>query len=255
MPHQINTAAITLFEQYGNDFTLDQLGQLAKTSRATLYRRIGSKDALLKNLAQQGLIKFDAQSDIKSRILAATRIVVAKHGFINCTMEQIAKQAGLGIATLYRHFAEKEKLLLAFTTELKAGVSIADFELAANLSVEEGLLVLIKTMLKFIDAHKDIVKILFFGNPDERKYITNIRDASSSTFKQISKHLQNLHTKGHIRGDIEIDDLVASLMGLLLQFALTSPLNLNRKLNIERDAKIIAQIFIHGLLVSNKETK
>lgn len=253
MPHKINTAAITLFEQHGDDFTLDQLAKKAQTSRATLYRRIGSKDELLKNLAQNGLIQFNQKSTIKTRIMAATRTVVAKHGFINCTMDQIATQAGLGIATLYRHYAEKDNLLRAFTTELKSEVSIEKFELATDLSVEEGLNSLIKVMLKFIGDNNDIIKILFFGNPEERKYITEIRDASSSTFKLIAKHLHNLQTEGQINSNIKVDDLVSSLMGLLMQFALIAPLNLNRKLNIDRDAKLITQIICNGIITKKTE--
>lgn len=255
MPHKINTAAITLFEQYGDDFTLDQLSQKAQTSRATLYRRIGNKDALLKNLAQQGLIQLTQKTNVKSRIMAATRIIVAEHGFINCTMDQIAAEAGLGIATLYRHYAEKDNLLRAFTTELKSDVSMDKFEFATNLSTEDGLYILIKTMLKFISDNNDIVKILFFGNPEERKYITEIRDASSSTFKLIAKHLQNLQAKGQVRTDIKVEDMVASLMGQLMQFALTAPLNLNRKLNLERDAKLITDIFCNGMQPLHKGAK
>lgn len=253
LQNKINTAAITLHKEFGTNFTLDQLVQSTNTSRATLYRRIGNKDELLKKLADQGLIQLNNQADAKSRILAATRIVVSKHGFINCTMDQIATESGLGIATLYRHFTEKENLLRAFTKEIKSEVAIEKFNLAADSSVEDGVIILAKTMLKFIDDNKDIVKILFFGNPEERKYITEIRDASSSTFKQIAKHLHTLQAKNQLSPDIKIDDMVASLMGLLLQFALTAPLNLNRKLNIEADAKLITTIFCNGLLASDKE--
>ncbi|PCI88166.1 MAG: hypothetical protein COB24_03480 [Hyphomicrobiales bacterium] len=245
--NKINTAAITLFTQHGPDFTLDQLSQKSQTSRATLYRRIGSKQALLNSLNQQGLINLAEQSDIKTRIMQATRKVVAEQGFINCTMEQIATEAGLGIATLYRHYAEKENLLRAFTTQIKAGVSASEFDLAAALSVEEGINSLVKTMLSFIHQNKDIVKILFFGNPNERKYISNIRDASTSTFELIAKYLHQLQAQNQIRTDIKVEDLVASLMGQLIQFALTAPLNLNRELNIERDAKLITQIFCQGV--------
>lgn len=253
MQQKINTAAVTLFELHGNNFTLDQLSKQAQTSRATLYRRIGSKDILLKNLNKQGLIKLNSQPDIKARILTATRKIVAEYGFINCTMEQISAEASLGIATLYRHFSDKENLLLAFTTELKADVSITEFEMADNLSVEDGLFILIKAMLKFIEDNADIVKILFFGNPEERKYINNIRDASSSTFKLISKYIHKLKTQNLVQTNIKAEDLVASLMGQLLQFALTAPLNLGRELNIERDAKLITQIFCNGLMVVDKE--
>ncbi|MCJ8323297.1 MAG: TetR family transcriptional regulator [Rhizobiales bacterium] len=252
MSQNINSVAIKLFHQFGEDFTLDQLSKQANTSRATLYRRIGSKHNLLKKLAADGFISLDYQASAKAKILAATRIVVAKHGFINCTMEQIANQAGLGTATLYRHYAEKHKLLQAFTTALKSDVSMAEFKLAGNLSVEDGLYLLIKTMLKFIDDNVDIVKILFFGNPEERKYISNIRDASSSTFKSISQHIHNLKAQKLIQVEIKTEDLVASLMGQLMHFALTAPLNLGRKLNIDRDAKLITKIFCSALEITKR---
>ena len=244
---KITQAAITLFAQHGQDFTLDQLSQKAQTSRATLYRRIGSKQSLLNSLNQQDLINLNQQPDIKSRIMQATRKTVAEHGFINCTMEQIAAEAGLGIATLYRHYAEKENLLRVFTTQLKAGISYNNLELAAHLSVEDGINILAKTMLSFIHDNKDIVKILFFGNPNERKYISDIRDASTSTFTLIAKYLHQLQAQNKIRTDIKVEDLVASLMGQLIQFALTAPLNLNRELDITRDAKLITKIFCQGV--------
>ena len=245
--NKITQAAITLFTQHGQNFTLDQLAQKARTSRATLYRRIGSKQSLLNSLNQQGLITLDQQSDVKTRIMQATRKIVANHGFINCTMEQIAAEAGLGIATLYRHYAEKENLLRAFTSQLKAGISASDFSLAADLSMEDGINNLVKLMLSFIHTNKDIVKILFFSNPNERKYVSNIRDASTSTFKRIAQYLQQLQAQNKIRSDIKVEDLVTSLMGQLIQFALTAPLNLNRELDIERDAKLITKIFCQGV--------
>lgn len=255
MPQKINKAAIGLFQQFGESFTLDQLSEKAQTSRATLYRRIGSKEALLKNLNSQGLIQFDEQTSIKNRIMLATRKVVAKHGFINCTMEQIATEADLGIATLYRHFAEKEKLLLAFTSHLKSNLPFDEFSKIAHLSLEDGMLIMLKTMLKTIHKNSDMIQILFFSNPDERKYINTIRDGSKSTFSNIIKHLQHYKSQGKLPKNANLEDLVTSLLGQVMQFAIISPQHFNRPLNVDQDAKTIANLFCHGVFKSENGGK
>ena len=53
MSTDIKQAAVKLFIQEGPGFTLEQLQTGTGASRATLYRRIGSKEALLKELQRR----------------------------------------------------------------------------------------------------------------------------------------------------------------------------------------------------------
>lgn len=69
----------------------------------------------------------------RARILAAAHTIFARRG-LEAEVREIAEEAGVGIGTLYRHFANREDLLIALlqrmTVEalerLRAAVAIAD---------------------------------------------------------------------------------------------------------------------------------
>jgi len=255
MSQIINIAAITLFEEFNDQFTLEQLSQKRRFHALHFIDVLAVKMLLLKKLSDQGLIKLDQQTDIKSRIFKATRVVVSEHGFINCTIEQIAKEAGLGVATLYRHFSEKENLLHAFTSELNAQLNILSISKKSADKFEDSLPLLVESLLLFINENKDLVRLVFFGAPAERKYINTIRNASVSTFASISRYLKNFQEQGQITAHIDTDDMATSLVGLILHFSITSPQHFNRRLNIKRDAQTIAQLVCHGICSLEGDTK
>jgi AcrR family transcriptional regulator len=64
---------------------------------------------------QQPALRADARRN-RGRILAAAREQFAEHG-LEVHMEQIARGAGVGVGTVYRHFPAKEDLLQALADE------------------------------------------------------------------------------------------------------------------------------------------
>ncbi|MCG8925498.1 TetR/AcrR family transcriptional regulator [Lentzea sp. CC55] len=55
--------------------------------------------------------------DVRHAILSTTAALVADRGLLNVTMSQIAEQAGIGRATLYKYFPDVESILLAWHAE------------------------------------------------------------------------------------------------------------------------------------------
>ncbi len=251
-------AATSLYRIYGKGFTLEQLSQKTGLSRASIYRKIGSKNQLLRQLAEQGLIEFNVLDDMQVRIFLATRAVVATQGFINCTMQQIADHAKIGIATLYRHFPEKEKLLLAYVTDLKKSFSI-ELSFESGDDFKTGMQNMVETMLQFVSENHDLMHILFFSSVNERKYLRAIRDASSgsaTTFDLITKYIKKHIDAGDISSVVSAKDMVGMLVGQILQFAITMPSHFNRPLNIKQDAEAIVNVFCNGVcVISNKDEK
>jgi AcrR family transcriptional regulator len=246
MPSDIKQAAASLFKQSGPDFTLDQLQRRTGISRATLYRRIGSKEALISQLAVDNLIELEPQADIDSRIFIATRNIVANHGFVACTMEQIANEAGLGVATLYRHFGDKENLLRCFIAQIKPMLAIKSVLLNENGNIDDDLKRLVDIAMNFFDKNMDLVKIIFSWQSAERAYLTTIREKSSSTHSQISQYMARQQKRGTLRRDLSPEDLALNLTGLLLQYCLLAPAHIARPLNITQDSKTIVKLFLDG---------
>lgn len=246
MCDQIQQAAVILFREIGEDFTLDQLQQRTGISRATLYRRIGSKEKLLARLADENLIEPGLHADVKSRIYKATRKVVADAGFIACTMEQIASESGLGVATLYRHFGDKKNLLTSFISQLQPRLDIKSILNAEDILLERDLGKVIGIALRFFGENQDLLKILYSLQNAERAYLARIRDKSSSTIIHIARYLERHQQSGALRSDISAEDMALVLNGLLVQFTLFAPLLTGRPLDVERDSETILKLFLQG---------
>ena len=52
--------------------------------------------------------------EVRDAILGATSRLVSEHGLLSVTMSQIAEDAGIGRATLYKYFSDVEAILLAW---------------------------------------------------------------------------------------------------------------------------------------------
>jgi AcrR family transcriptional regulator len=71
-------------------------------------------------------LRADARRN-RETLLEAARLLFARHG-LDAPMEDVARAAGVGVATLYRHFATKEALIDAV---LERRLGVATEELAA----------------------------------------------------------------------------------------------------------------------------
>src|SRR4051794_12512762 len=56
--------------------------------------------------------------DTRSRLIAATRTVMAERGVAGCTTKEIARSAGVAEGTIYNQFADKADLYLSVASEL-----------------------------------------------------------------------------------------------------------------------------------------
>jgi AcrR family transcriptional regulator len=59
--------------------------------------------------------------EVRDAILDSAAALVAEHGLRSVTMSQIAEQAGIGRATLYKYFSDVEAILLAWHERQIAG--------------------------------------------------------------------------------------------------------------------------------------
>lgn len=58
---------------------------------------------------------------VRDAILSTTVVLVAEHGLASVTMSRIAKETGIGRATLYKYFPDVEAILLAWHERQVAG--------------------------------------------------------------------------------------------------------------------------------------
>jgi AcrR family transcriptional regulator len=94
-------------------------------------------------MAQQSM-RADAQRN-RDRILDAAEIVVSRDGAA-ASLEEIARTAGVGSATLHRHFASRWELLDAVFTDRVTALCVQAETLAATKTAGDALAEWLRTM-------------------------------------------------------------------------------------------------------------
>ena len=153
--------------------------------------------------------RSDAQQN-RERILVVAKNAFAKSG-ANASLDDIAKQAGVGPGTLYRHFPSREDLLKAVYQAAAENLATAAAEFAESLPPIEALRA---WMMLFVDyiADKQIIAPALHALVDDPHKLYEasygqIWDAVRSLVKRAVK-------SGDIRGDLNAVDLLRALVGV-----------------------------------------
>ena len=161
--------------------------------------------------------------DKRKAILDATAKLINEHGLQNTPMSMIAKAAGVGAGTIYRHFANKEELVVAVYTSL-----LSDFDKVLSESMDVSSLytgpVKVRFFLlwrKFFDyhqAHPEQANLLtYLGmSPYIKELIKDIPNQSTEAFYKI---LVDGQAELLIKQDVDIETLIKYILGGMTNIA------------------------------------
>ncbi|MBP5872768.1 TetR/AcrR family transcriptional regulator [Streptomyces sp. LBUM 1479] len=150
--------------------------------------------------------RSDAERN-RGRIIAAARTVFGRDG-LNASMASVAREAGVGIATLFRHFPRKEDLVAAvFTDRMKAYVQ-ATAEALADPDPWHGFTGYIQDVCAMQAADRgfaDVLTMSFPGVPELEQY-------HARAYEGFLELIDRAKSSGHLREDFSSRDLVLLLM-------------------------------------------
>ena len=145
--------------------------------------------------------------DNRERILGAARAVFAAEG-LNVPMREIARRAGVGPATLYRHFPTKQMLATeAFTDQLCACRVIID-EGLADPDPWHGFCLVIEKVCELHARNRGFAAAFRSAFPDAMDFTAGREYAVNSVAELASR----ARDAGHLRPDFVLDDLILMIM-------------------------------------------
>jgi AcrR family transcriptional regulator len=137
---------------------------------------------------------------------ATARQVFAERG-VEAPLDEIARRAGLGIATLYRHFRTREALVEAIFAE-RVGEFLAGGEAAlAETDAWAGLVGFLEATLELQSSDR-VLKEIFLRYPPGEGSLAEARQQMRQLFKQV---LARAHEQGVLRPDFGLPDLAMLL--------------------------------------------
>jgi AcrR family transcriptional regulator len=114
------------------------------------------------------VMRADARRNYE-RLVSAAAEAFAEHGADDVSLEEIARRAGVGIGTLYRHFPTRRDLLEAVYLDQVRGLrSLAD-DLGVSVPPQEALATWLRALIDFSRTKRVLTSALMAtvgGNPE-----------------------------------------------------------------------------------------
>jgi AcrR family transcriptional regulator len=225
--------------------TMDRLAEVAGISRSSVYRLVGSREALVQQLAAAGTGAV-GRGDVRERVLAAAREVFVRHGLEAATIEAIAEAAGVGSATIYRQFGDKKGLLLAFVGSLAPRRIVWDTarEPSGDLAADLGRFA--AAALAHMRREEPMVRLVFIERLRGSGVLGELADAPDRTIHGIAALLRHYAARGELV-DEDPYRLARVFQGMLLGLGLFGAVGeLPGDGDPERDAALVVGLFLRG---------
>ena len=169
----------------------------------------------------------------RERLVAVARAAFADEGAV--ALEAVARGAGVGIGTLYRHFPTREALVEAVYAAELDDVTASATPLLGRLAPDAALVAWLQRYARFVATKRGMAEVLRAGRAAGRSAST------PTTRRRITAALAAILAAGardgSLRADVEPDDVTAMLLGVFLSTAADDgPERVGRLLDLVVDA-------------------
>ena len=156
-------------------------------------------------------IRADAQRNRQRLLEAALRAFSFDEEKV--TLEAIAREAGVGIGTLYRHFPTREALVEAVYRNELARLRDSAAELLASRAPDAALRMWMDGFADFVAAKRGMAETLKTVVASGALTWTEKRELLTGTIQNL---LDAGAAAGTLRDDVDAQDILASLTGIFL---------------------------------------
>ncbi len=188
----------------------------------------------------QHAIRTDTRNN-RQRLLEAARSVLAEFGF-DADVAEIAARAGVGTGTLYRHFENKEALVLEVAREMSNRTVRELDEIVATVhDARECLKQTMKLGFQRVEEYGQLTIALVAGTQPPPYGDVVDRQQLASVFSAL---VDRGIAQGHFRADVDVEYAVAVWFALVAPQALSQ---LMKKRSIDEIAAATTDFMLNGL--------
>lgn len=160
--------------------------------------------------AQGRKLRADAQRNYDT-LVAVARQAFSEHG-ANASLDDIAKTAGVGPGTLYRHFPSRADLHLAVLQDWRGEVEAEGRRLAAIDDVEQVLEEWLHRYVDYKNFFRGLHEALLEGNRDEERPALNLCKEQLTGIS--SEVIDRAKVAGLVRDDVDAKTVCQMLSGI-----------------------------------------
>jgi AcrR family transcriptional regulator len=159
----------------------------------------------------------------RAAMLTSAAKLFEKQGFAGTTFDEIAAEAGVGVATVYKHFNSKQGIVIALLEP-----DLSNMLARAQRIVERPHPDPAKSMVALLSAYRnlggrnwasrELLRLTVFPGIGNEGLLTEmVRDAESRTQAQIHELLKTLRDAGRLNRRLPLADATAVIFALLNQ--------------------------------------
>ncbi len=188
-------------------------------------------------------LRRDAERN-RQRILDAARVVFAERG-LRASQDDIAREAGVGVGTVYRRFPDKEQLIDALFEEgMEEMVAVAEAALAIS-DPWEGFVHLIVRGHELQSANRGLQELVLNGEQGGAERVARARSRIAPLVEQLLVRAQEA---GAVRDDVVVTDLS------MMQFAVGAIVDATRDIAPEVWRRTLT-VMLDGLRPARRATR
>ncbi|MEE1942836.1 helix-turn-helix domain-containing protein [Streptomyces sp. TRM 70361] len=151
-------------------------------------------------------VRSDAR-DNRARVLDAARAVFGEEG-LNAPMREVARQAGVGPATLYRHFPTKQALIAETFAEQRRACQAAVRDALADPDPWHGFRSLVERICELHAHSRGFADAFMTAFPGAMDFAAD----RERTLRAVGELARRAQETGRLRPGFVVDDLVLMLL-------------------------------------------
>ncbi|MGV9678605.1 TetR/AcrR family transcriptional regulator [Nocardia sp. NPDC003482] len=156
--------------------------------------------------------RADAQRNY-DQLVAAARAVFHDHG-VDAPLDDIARRAGVGNATMYRHFPTRGELIIAVYSEEVAELCAASRSLLAEDPPDDALFDWLRNFIAHVTTKRDLALSITDDSTGQRPALFD--RWHHSMHAAASALLTRAQNAGTVRADLTASELLALANGIAL---------------------------------------